>query len=60
MAASVSGYNLGVHTVRSRKGEDLVGADMAGADMAGARSQQARAASVHSTDGISGSGVLRV
>ena len=56
--------------VRSREGEDLAGAsharaDMAGANhvgfnVAGARSQQARAASVRLTDGISGSGFLRV
>ena len=56
--------------VRSREGEDLAGADMAGANMAGAnvagsnvagaRSQQAYAASVRLTDGISGSGFLRV
>ena len=51
--------------VRSRDGEDLagddmVGDDLAGANTAGARYQQARAASVRHTDGISGSGVLRV
>ena len=33
MAASVSGYNLGIHMVRSREGEDLAGANMAGANM---------------------------
>ena len=60
MAASVLGYNLRIPTVRSRKGEDLAGTDMAGANMAEARSQQARAASVRRTDGMSGSGVLRV
>ena len=43
MAASVSGYNLGIYMIRSRKGEDLAEADIAGADMAGARSQEARA-----------------
>ena len=51
--------------VRLREGEDLAGANMtgaimAGANVAGAISQQARAASVRLTDGISGSGFLRV
>ena len=68
--ASVLRYTLTIHMVWSREGEDLARADMAGAIMAGAnvaganvagsRSQRAHAASVRLTDGISGSGFLRV
>ena len=68
--ASVFRYTLTIHMVRLREGEDLAGASHAGSDMAGAnhagsnvagtRSRQARAASVRLTNGISGSGFLRV
>ena len=56
--------------VRSCDGEDLEGAilrepigretNILGADMGGNRSQRARTASVRATDGMYGSGVLRM
>ena len=51
-SATMAGANM--------TGANMARANVTGANVAGARSQQARAASVRLTDGISGSGFLRV